>query len=92
MNDSPAQTDRSSSAGSSDPARAGLKYFATVGVLLVIVIGLLAALWLRERHGRVSAQHEAAQWKQKFSRLEGVLGNLLVRPADSRPATQPADK
>lgn len=60
-------------------AQVGPRYLASVGVLLVIVIALLALLWMRERRARIAAEVNAARWQEKSKRLSGAVGDLLVK-------------
>ncbi len=56
-------------------------------VLMVVIIALLAALWVRERSGRIAAQQNAIRWELQFKNLRGALGNLL--PPGAQKATRP---
>jgi len=72
-----------------DTPETGTRYFLVVGVLLVLVVALLAALWVRERSARIAAESREAQLLQRCQSTEAVLTDLIRRGAiapDSRPA------
>ena len=60
-----------------------------VGILLVLIIGLLAVLWTRERRRRVAAEQEVSnlrhlrQENQTLRKAMGAIGGFQA------PATQP---
>ncbi len=56
----------------------GVKYLATVGVLLVIIIAMLAVLWVRERRGRIAAEVAAARAETALNGLKEILGGVLT--------------
>ena len=58
-----------------------------VGILLVLIIGLLAVLWTRERRLRMAAEQNVANLhheNQTLRRAMGMIGALKT------PATKPA--
>jgi hypothetical protein len=57
-----------------------------VGMLLVVIIGLLAVLWSRERRIRVAAEQNVANLKHENQTLRKALGSIGAFQA---PATQP---
>jgi hypothetical protein len=64
-------------------------------MLLVVIIGLLAVLWSRERRIRVAAEQNVANLKhenqsllQQNNALRGAMGSLKTFPV---PATQPEE-
>lgn len=74
-------TDNSPEPVPAETVQAGAKYYLTVGILLVFVIGLLAVLWVRERSSRLDAQSTAAAWEMRFNQLQGALPDLLAQQA-----------
>jgi len=58
-----------------DPAKADGRYFVAVGVLLVIIIAALAALWLMERSRRQEAQQRLADVAraQSFGPMQALM-------------------
>ena len=74
-------TDNHSDPVATETPQAGTKYFLTVGILLVFVIGLLSVLWVRERKSCLDAQSAAASWEMRFNQLQGVLPDLLAQQA-----------
>jgi len=58
-------------------AQADTRYFMVVGALLGLIIAALAALWLRERARRVSAEQALALVRQQQQRAQEVLGRLM---------------
>lgn len=59
-------------------AEVGMKYLGAVGVLLVIVIGLLGLLWVKEHRLRIASESRTAELRNKYSGLESVLGDVLT--------------
>jgi hypothetical protein len=59
-----------------------------VGMLLVVIIGLLAVLWSRERRIRVAAEQNVANLKHENQTLRKALGSI---GAFQTPATQPEE-
>ena len=57
-----------------------------VGILLVLIIGLLAVLWTRERRRRVAAEQTAVNLRQENQTLRNAVGAI---GAFRTPATQP---
>jgi len=57
--------------------RADGRYLATIGILLVLIIGLLAALWVRERRRRRRTEGQYASLRAQHDGLRGTLGQLL---------------
>ena len=57
-----------------------------VGILLVLIIGLLAVLWTRERRIRVAAEQNVANLRQENQTLRKAMGAIGGFQA---PATQP---
>jgi len=68
-----------------------VKYLATVGVLLVVIIGLLALLWVQERRARMAAQHKAADWRQRYEQMQIVVEQIVLsdRPLPTQPTQEP---
>jgi len=73
--------------------------------LLVVIIGLQAMLWVRERRRRISAEQTAASLRHQNETLRGALKAISVggrfgeapatRPDDapaSRPASRPGGR
>lgn len=76
-----------------------MRYLMLVGGLFVLIIGLLATLWVKERRLRVSAQWDVVQLRQRVEGLEKTLLTvsldglrLTTRPAAGQPASRPAPK
>ena len=57
-----------------------------VGILLVLIIGLLAVLWSRERRFRVAAEQQVANLRHENQTLRKAMGAI---GAFQPPATQP---
>ena len=53
--------DQSKARPTDEPSGPDAKYLAVVGGLLIIIIGVLATLWLRERARRTSAENLTAR-------------------------------
>ena len=58
-----------------------------VGILLVLIIGLLAVLWTRERRLRVAAEQNVANLRHENQTLRKAMGAI---GAFQVPATQSA--
>jgi len=77
------------------PSGASPAHLMYVGILLVLIIGLLAVLWTRERRLRVAAEQNVANLRQHKQRL--LQENRTLRKAMGTigafqaPATRPAD-
>lgn len=67
------------------------KYLALVGVLMIVIIGLLAVLWVHERTRRIAAERDAIRLQQKLEQFQSVLGPLLSEPTEEQPATAPGE-
>ena len=65
---------------------AGLMY---VGLLLVLIIGLLAVLWARERRLRVAAEQEAVNLRHLRQENQTLRKAMAAIGAFQAPATQP---
>jgi len=63
------------------------QYIVTVGVLMVLIIALLAALWARERAARLSAQRELAKALRQCRGMQSALGQIIAQNTAGR--TQP---
>ena len=66
------------------------KHYAIVGGLLVLIILLLSALWLRERRARVRAQRDLATLREDAAgrlQLQAAMGRMIRggAAADRRP-------
>ena len=57
-----------------------------IGILFVLIIGLLAVLWTRERRLRAAAEQDVANLRQTNDILKRALGTL---GAFQPPTTQP---
>ncbi|MBL7220147.1 MAG: hypothetical protein ISS69_08530 [Phycisphaerae bacterium] len=57
-----------------------------VGILLVLIIGLLAVLWARERRLRVAAEQKTANLRHENQTLRKAMGAIGAFQA---PTTQP---
>jgi len=66
---------------------AGPAHLMYVGILLVLIIGLLAVLWTRERRLRVAAEQEVANLRHENDTLRKAMAAIGAFQA---PATQPA--
>lgn len=75
----PVETPGKSRAASSDT-----RFVLAVAVLLVVVIGMLAVLWLRERRERVSAQEKAAAAATQLAGLNAELAGAKKENAALR--------
>ena len=64
-----------------------MRYLILVGGLFVLIIGLLATLWVKERRLRVSAQWDVVQLRQRVEGLEKTL--LTVSLGGLRLTTRP---
>ena len=76
----------------SAPGTAETKYFIMVGGLLVLIIVLLAALWLRERRISIAARREVVALRRNAGaggRLQAALGRML---AGGRPTSRPLQR
>jgi len=71
------RTDQVSGQRDRSPSKQAVKYFATVGVLLVIIIALLAVGWVRERRARRTAQLHRDTAVQKYEQMQSAVGALL---------------
>jgi len=60
-----------------------------VGILLVLVIGLLAVLWARERRLRVAAEQEVANLRHLRQENQTLRKAMAAIGAFKAPATQP---
>jgi len=61
------------------------KQYAVVGGLLVLIILLLSALWLRERRGRVRAEGDLAAFQRNVAgrlQLQAAMGKMLRGPGE----------
>ena len=74
-----------------------MKYFAFVGVLMVVIIGLLAVLcvhdrtrWVHERTRRIAAERDAIRLQQQLEMFQGVLGPRFSEADEDQPATAPS--
>jgi len=70
---------------SDSPANASA-HLTYVGILLVLIIGLLAVLWSRERRRRIAAEQNVANLRHENRTLRQAMqtmGGLRI------PATQP---
>ncbi len=75
----------------SDSAKQGdMKYFTFVGVVMVVIIGLLAVLWVHERTRRIAAERDAIRLQQQLEQFQGVLGPLFSQASEDQPATAPS--
>ncbi len=75
----------------SDSAKqADMKYFAFVGVVMVVIIGLLAVLWVHERTRRIAAERDAIRLQQQLEMFQGVLGPRFSEADEDQPATAPS--
>jgi len=74
---------------SNSPGAAETKYLVAVGGLMVLIIILLGALWLRERRVSMAAQRELAALRRNAGaggRLQAALGRML---SGAHPASRP---
>lgn len=62
--------------------RADSRQLVIVGGLMLLIIGLLAFLWTRERSRRVTAQRQLAVLHQRHDALNTTLANVLVGRAE----------
>jgi len=77
---------------SNEAAVAETKYLVVVGGLMVLIIILLGALWLRERRISMTARRELAAVRRNAGaggQLQAALGRML---AGTRPAARPLDR
>jgi len=68
------------------PSCSGGAHLMYVGMLLVLIIGLLAVLWTRERRLRLAAEQNVANLRQENQTLRKAIGAIGAFQA---PATQP---
>ena len=68
------------------PSGASPAHLMYVGILLVLIIGLLAVLWTRERRLRVAAEQNVANLRHENQTLRKAMGAIGAFQA---PATQP---
>jgi len=68
-------------------------YLAMVGGLLLLIIAVLAALWIRERNRRIAAQREVVQLIEQNERdkrnlaqmMLGAMGRQIAGEAEAKP-------
>jgi len=60
-----------------------------IAALLVLIIGLLAVLWVKERRQRISAQQEATNLRHENQTLRNVLQTLGTAGPTGAPQTRP---
>ena len=53
-------------------------YLVTVGGLLLLIIAVLAALWIRERTRRVAAQRDVSQLLEQSERDKRTLAQMMI--------------
>ncbi len=53
------------------------RYFITAGILMVVIIATLAALWLIERRRRIGAETNLVRVNLKYSGLRAAMENPL---------------
>lgn len=75
-------------ASPSGPSGEHLMY---VGILLVLIIGLLAVLWTRERRLRVAVEQEVANLRHLRQENQTLRKAMAAIGAFQAPATQPAE-
>ena len=68
-----------------------VKYFAFVGGLLVLIIGLLAVLWMRERTARIACRQELATHVCPSESLDQLLRRAMQERQGPPMAIQPED-
>ena len=68
-----------------------MKYFAFVGVLMVVIIGLLAVLWTHERTRRIDAERDAIRLQQQLEQFQSVLGPRFSEADEDQPSTAPSE-
>ncbi len=74
-------------ASSSDAGSVHLTY---VGILLVVIIGLLAVLWSRERRLRSAAEQNVVNLRHENQTLRQAMRTMgALRTAATQPSEQP---
>ena len=53
-------------------------YLVTVGGLLLLIIGVLAALWMRERNRRVAAERDVSQLLEQSDRDRKMMAQMMM--------------
>lgn len=68
--------------------QADTKYLVIVGCLLMVIIGAMCYLWIRERGKRIAAEEKLATLNSRDTKLQSVLSQLVggepteaIRPA-----------
>jgi len=79
--------DRNLPSPPASPSGAHSAHLLYVGMLLVVIIGLLAVLWSRERRLRATAEQNAANLRHENQTLRKAMGAIGAFQA---PATQPS--
>lgn len=77
MTQTPPESDPTSAA----TTRSETRYLALVAGLMIIIIGVLAALWQRERAGARQARNEAAHLRARLERLQLAQQIMLTEQA-----------
>ncbi|MDP6542972.1 MAG: hypothetical protein QGH60_03220 [Phycisphaerae bacterium] len=78
--------DRDLSVRNPSPSGSNPPHLLYIGILLVLIIGLLAVLWTRERRLRVAAEQNVVNLRQENQTLRNAMGTIGAFRA---PATQP---
>ena len=66
----------------------GSAHLMYVGILLVLIIGLLAILWARERRSRIAAEQKAANLQHRCETLQKAMAVIKTLQG---PTTQPGN-
>lgn len=80
--------DRELSEIPADPSGSAPAHLMYVGILLVVIIGLLAVLWTRERRLRVVAEQRVANLTHENQTLRRAMGTIGAFRA---PTTRPGE-
>jgi hypothetical protein len=56
-------------------------YLLTVGAMLLIIIGVLAALWMRERGARARAEEQVGQLSNLLTQNRNAMAQLMIGTA-----------
>ena len=64
------------------------RYHIVVAFLLVVILGSLSILWMRERSRRIGLEVQASQLTQENSRLRAVLTQSILDRETNQPTTQ----